>query len=68
MKCISSVTFSNNVQGIIGPFKKDKLLDYKIEGKGRGLKKVDDIWIDRRNDKIMKKFPPERIREIADKI
>jgi len=69
IKCITGVTILNIVQGKIGPFKKDQLLDYQVKQKGRiTSKNVNDVWISRTNAEIMKNFPPERIAEISDRI
>jgi hypothetical protein len=68
IKCLTDVIISNNVIGD-SDFKKNKIICYKIDRKGRIDKKnVDDIWISIKNKSIMKKFSPSRISEIAKKI
>ena len=68
IKCVTKVTISNNVLGKMGPFKKGELLEYSVKRMGQGLKNVEDIWISRKNSNLMKKFPPERIKEVAENI
>jgi hypothetical protein len=67
IKCNSAVKIENKVMGTT-KMKKDEIWCYQVGSSMRGTKKSSDYWISVRNEKIMKKFKPEKIFDIVNNI
>ena len=63
----SNLKIENKVMGTT-KMKKDEIWCYQVGSSMRGTKKSSDYWISVRNEKIMKKFKPEKIFDIVNNI